>query len=112
VVAAVVTSGKDAAKVLLEADARLFRSACGIGIEGLEKTPDFLLDPSLLVARRDDLPWLDVVVHFPLHLYSSPEKHRFSFQGDPDPNHCHKHVGYGQVSVFRGKQKYPELLVE
>jgi hypothetical protein len=63
---------EEAAEVLLEADAGFFRDAGGVGIEGLEKAVDFLLD--LLIARCNGLPWLDLAVHFPLHPYLSPEQ--------------------------------------
>jgi hypothetical protein len=62
VVAAIVAIREVAAKVLLEADAGFFRNPSWVGIEGLEKILDLLLD--LFIPR-----WL--VVHFRLHPYSS-----------------------------------------
>jgi hypothetical protein len=65
----VVSRRKETGKVLLEADARFFRDASGIGIQGPEKILDIHLH--LLVARWDGFTWLDVVVHFRLHSCSS-----------------------------------------
>jgi len=73
IAAAIVASWRNqAAKVLLEADARFLRDTGGIGIEGPKKTPDLPLH--LFVARWGDLTWLDVALHFRLHPYPSPEK--------------------------------------
>jgi hypothetical protein len=92
-------SRQDAGQVLLEADAGLFRAAGGIGIDRLEKIPDFLLnlpvdDTDVRIARwgyypcldlvwqdlvwQDlvwlDLVWLDLVLHFRLHSPPSPKQ--------------------------------------
>ena len=111
IVAVVVAGREGAAKVLLEADVGFFREAGRVGIEGLEKIADFLLDPGLLVARQDDLTRLDAVVHFPLHPYSSPKEHRFSFQGGPYSDHCLNTRAMRKFRFSGGTSKYPELLV-
>jgi hypothetical protein len=70
VVAAIVlvASGREeAAQVLLEADAGLFGYSRGVGIEGLEKILDLLLDLDFPNARGNDHTWLDVALHFRLH---------------------------------------------
>jgi hypothetical protein len=72
IVATVASRCEEAGKVLLEADARFFGDAGGVGIEGLKKIVDFLLDLDVMdldlhIGRWDDLPWLDLVVHFRLH---------------------------------------------
>jgi hypothetical protein len=64
-VAPIVASREDAAKVLVETDAGFFGDARGVGIDGLEKALDFLLN--LLTSQRDDLTWLDLAEHFRLH---------------------------------------------
>ena len=57
--------------MLLEADARLSGDASRIGIDGLKKALDLSL--YLLFARGRDLPRLDLMLHFPLHPYTSTE---------------------------------------
>ena len=83
----VIVSREDAAKVLLEADARFFRDTGSIGIDSLKKIPDFLLslpvdDTDARMARWGYFPWLDLllglalldlVLHFRLHPLPSPE---------------------------------------
>jgi hypothetical protein len=85
-------SGEDAGQVLLEADAGFFRYASRVGIDSLQKIPDFLLnlpldDPDLRTAQRGNLPWLDpalldLVLHFRLHSPASPTI-QLSTSGDP-----------------------------
>jgi hypothetical protein len=51
--APIITSpGEHAAKMLVEADAGFLGDAGGIGIQGLEKIPDLLLD-----LLPDDVDW-------------------------------------------------------
>jgi len=61
--AIVVTQG-DAAKMLLEGDVGFFGGAGWIGIDSLEKIPDFLLH---LRMTQTGGAWLDLTVHFRLH---------------------------------------------
>jgi hypothetical protein len=86
-VVSTTSSREDAAKVLPETDARFFRDAGSIGINSLKKILDFLLnlpvdDTDARLARRGDLPWLDLllglalldlVLHFQLHPLPSPK---------------------------------------
>lgn len=83
VLSILIPSREDAAQVLLKADAGLFCDAGGVGIDGLEKILDLLLnlpwDMAEHTVREDDLPWLDLVLldlvlldlvlHFRLHPY-------------------------------------------
>lgn len=72
---ALVASGREeAAKMLLEADAGFLGDAGGIGIEGPQKILDLLTDLDLLTAVYDDLPWLDLVLHFRLHSLTQPQR--------------------------------------
>jgi hypothetical protein len=103
---------EQAAKMLVEADAGFLGDASGIGIQGLEKIPDLLLDLLPDYADRptawcNDLPWLDLVMHFPIHPYLSPEKLNLSFRGSCDP---YRFVGDVQVSVWGEETKYPGRL--
>jgi hypothetical protein len=89
-IVALVARRGDAAQVLLEGDAGLFGGAGRVGIEGVEKVLDLLMD---LRIRRDDLAWLDLVVHFRLHSQSSPEQFGLSVQAATHIGQ--KHVGGG-----------------
>jgi hypothetical protein len=73
--------GEDLGEMLLESEARFFRDAGGVGIDGLEKAPDFRLD--LLMAEWGDLRWLDMNVHFPLHPLRIPREHSSASKRKP-----------------------------
>jgi hypothetical protein len=105
----VASPREQAAKMLVEADAGFLGDAGGIGIQCLEEILNILLD--LLpyevyrpIARCDDLSRLDLVMHFPLHPYSSPEKLNPSFQGSCD---SYRFVGVEKVCVWGETTKYP-----
>jgi hypothetical protein len=105
-VAAVVARGrKEAAKVLLKSDTGVLGDAGGIGIEGLEKIPDLLLDQYLLTALRNDLPWLDVVVHFPIHPHH-PQRNLAWASKEAAAHTFHKHVRDGEVFRWGRRPKY------
>src|SRR5271166_72134 len=69
-------SREDASQMLLEADAGFLRDAGGVGIDSLEKMPDFFLDLNLddphLRTAPGDLSRLDLTLHFRLHLLAIP----------------------------------------
>ena len=65
---------EQAAKMLVEGDARFLGGAGGVGIEGPEKILDFLTDLDLLTAVYDDLPWLNLILHFRLHSLTHPQR--------------------------------------
>lgn len=92
---------KDAGDVLLKRDVWFFGSACGVGLEGLEKIVDLFLglfdlnlfDMNLSAGWRDGLAWLDLVVHFPLHSLSSPEQLYSIFKPRPTSSAINPWVG-------------------
>jgi hypothetical protein len=90
--------GEDPREMLLESEARLFRDAGRVGVDGLEKALDFRLD--LLMARRSDLRWLDVNVHFPLHSLTYPQTtHSSASKRKPATRIRRKHTAAGEVSL-------------
>jgi hypothetical protein len=61
---AIVSTPKNAAKMLLEGDVGFFGGAGWVGIDSLEKLLDLLLH---LRVTQNGRAWLDLTVHFRLH---------------------------------------------
>jgi len=85
-----VAGSEEAAQVLVEADAGLFRDAGWVGIYSLKKIPD--LELHLLVAQGDDLTRLDVVAHFRAHCCSSQKNFASASEEAATRTVSHKHV--------------------